>query len=167
MAAEDRDRLEAWMNAWGTGVLRLCRMSLGDAQLAEDALQETFLRAWRHRQRMDAASEAHIRAWIFRIAVNVCKDVKRSAWWRHVDTRVSLEDLPPPAAEPDTEARELFALVAGLPERLRRPVLLRYLSGLTLEETAQALGISRPTLSKRLKEACRRLAVEWKGEDEA
>ena len=165
MASNDRDRLEGWMNAWGTGVLRLCRMSLGDAHLAEDAVQETFLRAWRALPKTALANEAHEKAWIFRIAVNVCRDMKRSAWWRHVDTRVSPEDLPPPAAEPDEESRELFALVAGLPERLRQPILLRYLSGLTLEETAKALGISRPTLSKRLKEACRLLAVEWKGED--
>ncbi len=162
---DDRSRLEGWLTAWGTDVLRLCRMSLGDAQLAEDALQETFFRAWRAGSKSGFASEAHARAWIFRVAVNVCKDMKRSAWWRHVDTRVSLEDLPPPREEPDTEARELLALVAGLPDRLRQPVLLRYLTGLTLEETAKALGISRPTLNKRLKEGCGRLAVEWKGED--
>ncbi len=165
--AEDRERLEAWMNAWGTGVLRLCRMSLGDARLAEDAAQETFLRAWRAMPRTALTSGEHEKAWIFRIAVNVCKDMKRSAWWRHVDTRVSVDDLPPPVQEPDAESRELLSLVAGLPDRLRKPVLLRYLSGLTLEETARALGISRPTLGKRLKEACRLRAVEWKGEDPA
>ena len=163
--AEDRDRLERWMTAWGTGVLRLCRMSLGDARLAEDAVQETFLRAWRAMPKTELKSEEHEKAWVFRIAVNVCRDMKRSAWWRHVDTRVSVDDLPPPAAEPDAESRELLSLVAGLPDRLRKPVLLHYLNGLTLEETARALGVSRPTLGKRLKEACRLLAVKWKGED--
>ncbi len=166
MAAEDRNRLERWMEAWGSGVLKLCRMSLGDAQLAEDAVQETFLRVWRGMDRAAFADEAHARAWVYRIAVNVCRDMRRSAWWRHVDRRVTPEDLPPPAAEPDAGSRELFAMVADLPETLRQPVLLRYLSGLTAEETARALGISRPTLRKRLREACRRLAVEWKGEDE-
>ncbi len=163
--AEDRDRLEAWMKAWGSDVLRLCRMSLGDAHLAEDAVQETFLRAWRALPKTAFAGTEHEKAWIFRIAVNVCRDMKRSAWWRHVDMRVSTDDLPPPAEEPDPESRELLSLVADLPDRLRKPVLLRYLTGLTLEETARALRISRPTLSKRLKEACRILAVEWKGED--
>ncbi len=163
--AEDRDRLEEWMNAWGTGVLRLCRMSLGDAQLAEDALQETFLRAWRAMPKAPPPGGEHEKAWVFRIAVNVCRDMKRSAWWRHVDTRVDIDSLPEPVSPADEGERELAALVAELPERLRRPVILRYLSGLTLEETARALNVSRPTLNKRLKEACARLRVAWKGED--
>ena len=165
MASEDRDRLEAWMNAWGTGVLRLCRMSLGDAHLAEDAAQETFLRAWRAMAKAPPPGGEHEKAWVFRIAVNVCRDMKRSAWWRHVDMRVSLDDLPEPVTAPDADARELAAIVADLPDRLRRPVLLHCLAGLTLTETARALDVSRPTLNKRLKEAFARLAVEWKGED--
>ncbi len=96
MAADAQRWLESWLNACGQSVLRLCRASLGDAQLAEDALQETFLRVWQHRAKAAAFPEARTRAWIFRIAVNVCRDMKRSAWWRHVDTRVSLDDLPPP-----------------------------------------------------------------------
>ncbi len=167
MATEERDRLETWLNAWGSGVLKLCRMSLGDPQLAEDALQETFLRVWRNLPRLETAPEEHVKAWVFRVAINVCKDMKRSAWWRHVDTRVALEDLPEPAGPVDDTARELTAMVAALPDALRRPVLLHHLTGLTLTETARVLSVSRPTLNKRLKEAYRRLAVEWEGEDEA
>ena len=165
MGTEDGEHLERWMRSWGSDVLRLCRMSLGDAQLAEDALQETFMKVWRSLERSPVQSEEHAKGRIFRTAINVCRDMRRSAWWRNVDTRVALEDLPPPLLAVEDESRELFALVAALPEKLRQPVLLHDLSGLTLEECAKALGLSRPTLSKRLREAYARLAVEWRGEE--
>ena len=77
-----------------------------------------------------------------------------------------ITDLPEPVVPVDDAARELTAMVAELPDSLRRPVLLHHLTGLTLTETARVLSVSRPTLNKRLKEAYRRLAVEWEGEEE-
>ena len=165
MAPDQRIIFEAWMKTHGDAVLRLCWMCLRDRAMAEDALQETFLRVWQAMDRFVPESDAHVRAWICRIALNVCRDVQRSRWWRHIDSRLSLDDLPEPAVPVSEASRELFLLVAALPDRLRLPVVLRCEYGMTEAEAARALGISRPTLHKRFREACRRLAVAWK-EDE-
>ena len=159
------EKLTRWMQQWGTDVLRLCRANLRDAQLAEDAAQETFCKAWRRAEHFQPASEAHERAWLLRIAVNVCRDLRRSAWWRHEDRRVAPEDLPPALTAVSDENRDLAALVDALPEKFRLPVLLHHLTGLSLADTARSLGISRPTLNKRLREAYRCLAVQWQEED--
>ena len=160
------EQLTRWMRLWGTDVLRMCRADLGDPQLAEDAAQETFFKAWRHAGRFRPVSEAHERAWLIRIAMNVCRDFRRCAWWRHEDRRTAPEDLPPGLLAVSDEDRDLVLMVEALPEKLRRPVLLHHLTGLGLAETAGILGISRPTLNKRLKEAYRLLAVEWREEEE-
>lgn len=68
--------LERLMEEYGTGLLRLCALQLGDAALAEDAAQETLLRAWRRYGTF--RGEAAERTWITAIALNVCRDLLRS-----------------------------------------------------------------------------------------
>jgi len=136
-------------------VVKLCFLYLHDLTLAEDAAQETFLKAYRawNRFRGDCAEKT----WLMRIAINTCKDVRRTAWHRLVDRRVALEKLPPPA-EPPREENVLITLeVMNLPAREREAVLLRCYQGMTVNETAQALRISPTAVSKRLKKAFDRL----------
>ena len=73
--------LERLMEEYGTGLLRLCALQLGDAALAEDAAQETLLRAWRRYGTF--RGEAAERTWITAIALNVCRDLLRSPWHTH------------------------------------------------------------------------------------
>lgn len=86
--------LERLMEEYGTGLLRLCALQLGDAALAEDAAQETLLRAWRKYGTF--RGEAAERTWITAIALNVCRDLLRSPWHTR---RVELSALAEPAAE--------------------------------------------------------------------
>lgn len=86
--------LERLMEEYGTGLLRLCALQLGDAALAEDAAQETLLRAWRRYGTF--RGEAAERTWITAIALNVCRDLLRSPWHTH---RMELSALAEPAAE--------------------------------------------------------------------
>ena len=86
--------LERLMEEYGTGLLRLCALHLGDAALAEDAAQETLLRAWRRYGTFrEAAAE---RTWITAIALNVCRDLLRSPWHTR---RMELSALAEPSAE--------------------------------------------------------------------
>ena len=82
------------MRTHGDRILRLCFVYLHDLHLAEDALQETFLKAWGgyHTFRGDADPLT----WLSRIAINVCKDLHKSAWHRHVNLALSLDSLPEP-----------------------------------------------------------------------
>ena len=74
---------------------RMCCIWLKDAALAEDAVQETFVKAWR--AALSFRGECSEKTWLMRIAVHVCWDMRRSWWFRHVDPSVRLEHLPEPA----------------------------------------------------------------------
>jgi RNA polymerase sigma-70 factor (ECF subfamily) len=87
----------------------------------------------------------------------------RSAWFRHVDRRVTPEELPS-RRETDPAHREVAAAVMNLPRKLREVILLYYYRGLTMEEIAEVLEISQPAVSGRLKRAREKLKAELKGE---
>lgn len=69
--------LEQAMARYEESLLRMCFAYLGDAALAEDAVQETFVKAYRALP--DFRGEAQEKTWLTRIAINTCKDVRRGA----------------------------------------------------------------------------------------
>lgn len=140
---------------------RLCCLYLRDASLAEDAVQETFLKAYR--SLADFRGEASEKTWLTRIAVNTCRDMLRSAWFRHTDRRITTDMLPEPRDLRDPYHREVAAAVMNLPTKLREVILLYYYRGLNAAETAEVLKISQPAVSGRLKRARERLKAELKG----
>ncbi|MFR5788348.1 MAG: RNA polymerase sigma factor [Christensenellales bacterium] len=68
---------EALIDAYGDELLRLCLLYLGDRQLAEDAFQETMVKAWRALP--DFRGESGAKTWLFHIAVNTCRDMLEAA----------------------------------------------------------------------------------------
>ena len=157
MTTDERDLwLEEIMLRWETGLLRMCYTYLRDAALAEDAVQETFLKAWKGYDCF--RGEAAEKTWILRIAINTCKDLRKSAWFRHVDRSAVLPEGGGAYSQTDDT---LTRAVMALRPRLREVVLLRFYQGLTGEETARALGISRATVYNRLQKAQKQLQTEW------
>ncbi len=140
---------------------RLCYLYLHDQSMAEDAVQETFLKVYRSLR--DFRGEASEKTYLTRIAINTCKDMLRTGWFRHVDRRVSPEDLPS-RQETDPYHREVAAAVMNLPRKLREVILLYYYRGLTMEEIAETLEISQPAVSGRMKRAREKLKTELKGD---
>ena len=165
--AEDERRiwLEEAMNRWETSLLRLCFAYLGDRSLAEDAVQETFLKAWKGWDRF--RREADEKTWLTRIAINTAKDMRKSAWFRHIDRSAALDSLPegsvPFEAQDDTITRAVMAL----PDKLRQVSLLCWLQGLSGDEAARVLHVPRSTVYHRLKKAQELLKQELEGYDEA
>ena len=152
---ENKALREAWleraMEQYEESLLRMCFVYLGDAQLAEDAVQETFLKAYRSLSGF--RGEASEKTWLLRIAINTCKDVRRGAWLRHVDRNVALDQLREPSAPDAAFDDSLTRAVMALKPRYRAAVLLCYYKGLTGQEAAQALGVSRATVMNRLRKA--------------
>lgn len=137
-------------------LFRTCYMYLRDRDLAEDAVQETFLKAYRalHTFRGDCSEKT----WLMRIAVNVCRDIMRSMWMRFVDRRVSLDLLPEPAQEYDNwNSLDLARAIMKLPVKLKEVVLLYFYHDMTMREISEALGVSASVVSKRIKQACSKL----------
>ena len=160
------DRNQGWREAALTGLVerhrtalvRMCCLCLGDASLAEDAAQETFLKAYRA---LDSfRGECDEKTWLMRIAINTCKDVRRNAWFRRVNRAVSLDSLPEAPAPFASRDHELARAVLSLRPQLREAVLLCWYQELSASEAARALGVSRSTVYNRLNKARRRLRGE-------
>ena len=158
---DDREQaLMRLMLTHGDGVKRLCCMYLRDLPSAEDAAQETFIKAFSHIEALLCGEIQNEKAWLMRIAVNTCKDMLRSSWFRHIDRARVIEDMPlaaPPSHEDDLA---LVQAVQVLPTKLREIVLLHYYQDLKLRTCAQILGISPPTATRRLQQAIKRLQNE-------
>ncbi len=144
-------QLSAWFSEYGDSVLRMCYVYLKDRQLAEDAMQDTFIKAWRSMDKRRGTSS--VKTWIMRIAINTCKDYKRAAWFKHVDRAASAESYALSAQPVETDSRILFDDLMQLPDKLKQAVLLHHYQGMTLDETASALSISRSAVSGRLSKA--------------
>ena len=149
------DRLEDLMRRYGDALVRMCCLYLNDASLAQDAAQDTFIKAWRNLRQF--RGECDERTWLMRIAINTCRDMRRSRWTRHVDRRVTPEMLPEASAPFEERDEELTLALMRLPPKQREAVLLRYYQRMSLAQTAQAMGVTVSTVSKQLGRALRSL----------
>jgi RNA polymerase sigma-70 factor (TIGR02960 family) len=148
-----------------------CYRMLASFDEAEDAIQETFLRAWRSRESFGGG--ALFRAWLYRIATNVCLDMLRRSsrrlttlhsfaevpWLQPYPDRL-LDEVAPSDAEPDAlvvakETIELAFLAATqlLPPRQRAALLLRDVLGWPASETASLLETSVAAANSALQRA--------------
>ena len=149
----DRARLvSAWYDAYFPEAVRLCRLYLGSQADAEDAAQETFLKLWRKLDTLENRTGASARAWIMKTAVNTCRDQLRKPFRRFEDRTVTPEELGRRGELPPVD-RELWIDLARLPEEYRAPVRLVYGRGLTVQETAARVRVSKATISRRLQKA--------------
>ena len=131
------------------GLYRLS-MSILHAQAdAQDAVQQGLLRAWAAR---DRARPESLRAWITRIVINECRNIQRSRMRVFPAERVA-----EPAPQHVLEDLGLYEAIDGLPEKLRTPLLLRYMERYSEREIAASLGVPVTTVKNRLYRARRAL----------
>ena len=149
-----RDRLTLLIRRYEKDLLRICYVYLHDADLARDAVQDTFLKAWTHLDSL--REEEKEKSWLARIAVNVCRDYLRSSWTRHINRYVRPEDLQAAAEQPDGTRAALTAAA----------VTLRYVQGYDIREAAGILGITPSAVSRRCRKACVLLKSELEGREE-
>lgn len=144
-------------------LLRMCSISLRDRTAAEDAVQETFLKAYRHMDTFRAESTE--RTWLMSIAINTCRDMNRSAWFRHTDRRITPEDMSLAAPPQDEDALALAEAIRRLPARHRDVILLYYYQDMTIREVAQTLRAAPSTILKRLNQAQDKLRTALDGNE--
>jgi RNA polymerase sigma-70 factor (ECF subfamily) len=148
-----------------------CYRMLASFDEAEDAVQETFLRAWRNRERFNGG--ALFRAWLYRIATNVCLDLLRQKSRRvaagHSFVEVPclqpypdrlLDELAPSDDQPDAVAVEretielaFLAAMQILPPRQRAALIARDVLGWPANETASLLETSVAAANSALQRA--------------
>ena len=146
-----RSELERLMEQYGSSLLRMCALYLKDADLAQDAVQETFIRAYRHIE--DYRGESSERTWLTAIAINVSRDMLRTAWFRHQSRSTDIDTLPEKPTDFEFPDNTVLTEVMHLPAKYREVVLLRYYEGLKLKEVASALGLSDGRVRSRLNKA--------------
>jgi RNA polymerase sigma-70 factor (ECF subfamily) len=145
---------EAIRELWqihGAALLRFAlKLTLGDRQRAEDIVQETLLRAWRHPEVVDAGPQA-IRPWLFTVTRHVAIDMwrARSRTEEIVDDRQA--DRPDPAEpiEQAVTAMDMRAALAQLTPEHRQVIVEMYYRSRSVAEIADALDIPPGTVKSR------------------
>ncbi len=135
--------------------LATARQMVSDAQLAEDAVQETFLRVVRNRRRYRPS--AKFAPWFYAILRNVCRDIlRRESRRKEFAQPAEVLDSLPAQAEPPRDSYPL-GLLATLPPGYRAVLTLRMLEGLSFREIGVALGISEEAAKKRAQRGLQKL----------
>lgn len=145
------DEITRMVETHQLSLLRLSFAYLRDRALAEDAVQETFLKAYRSFGSF--RRESGEKTWLSRIALNCCRDMRRSAWFRHTDRNVTPDMLPEKAGEASEKDDTLTLEIMKLPIRLREVILLYYFEDMTTSEIAETMRITQQAVSGRLNRA--------------
>ena len=141
-------------------ILSYCQHQLGSREEAEDAVQTTFMNAFRALGKgIVPESET---AWLFKIAENVCLSRRRSTWRRNriespSDFEVIEEIVPGPSRQSD-ELIGIEEALASMPEQQRRAILLREWQGLSYREISEELELSQSAVETLIFRARRSLA---------
>ena len=156
----DRQALDALITAYYPDILRYCLWHTKDRAAAEDATQETFLKAvrfWDHYRH-----QGHFRAWLYKIAANVCRDAWRKTVEEPLPEDMAYDEAGFGRAESDAD---FIRMVADLPNEARELVLLRFAQDLTLREIAVVTGLPMRTVQSRLRAALKKIKKQLlKGE---
>jgi RNA polymerase sigma-70 factor, ECF subfamily len=142
------------------------RLSSGDRQRAEDIVQETFLRAWRHPEAL-AEERGSVRPWLFTIARNLAVDAHRARRARPPEVSDEALAVVPAADELDRalEAWQVADALAALSPDHRAVLVETYYRGRSVAEAAAVLGVPAGTVKSRSYYALRalRLTLQERG----
>ena len=153
MAAGDRGALAALHARHAGWLTARCQRRLGDAELADSAVQDAFLAAWRGAGRY--RGDGDVGAWLWGIAVRRGIDHLRRR--RPGPIPLPPPEVPAPSAEAvalrDRLGPDLAAALAALPPELHAVLVATAVDGLTTREAAALLGIPQGTVKTRLQRA--------------
>lgn len=145
----DHDAFEALASARVDRLFGVARLILRDVHLAEDAVQETLIKAWRELPRLRDADR--LDAWLHRLLINSCHDQGRSR--RRISSELDLTLIDPAGSDTIGATADRDQIERGFrrlgPDQ-RTAVVLRYYAGFSAEEIAEMLGIPVGTAKSRI-----------------
>lgn len=163
ISAGDKAALEELVRLYYPEICRYCSWHAPDSASAEDAVQETFLKAIKYMN--SCCFSGKFRPFLYKIAANVCIDMRRAKW-----SRIALmEDMK---EEPSYEERGFDAIqdtlwmktvVRRLPAQEQEIVMLRFGQELKLREIADIMDLPMRTVQSKLRAALRKIKEDWKG----
>lgn len=157
MEQGDTDAMEELVTLYYPEILRYCLWHAPARSLAEDAVQETFLKAIRYFDRY--SHRGKFKAFLYQIASNTCVDMHRKKWI----TDVSLECVSEEFAytedgfEVVCSDMEMQRMIKMLPREQQEVIILRFAQDLTLREISGVMGIPLRTVQSRLRAALKQI----------
>lgn len=154
MSAEEK--IEQLLNDYGNSIFRMCFLYLKDYHLAEDAAQDTFIKAmYSYDSFQNRSSE---KTWLTQIAINTCKNMMRTNWFQLSrnelkDDMLNLDD----SYEAIIEADSISKAIMQLRTNDRKFILLYYYQELSMREIAQITGRSENSVIQCVNRARGRL----------
>jgi RNA polymerase sigma-70 factor (ECF subfamily) len=161
----DREAFRLLFEAYKDRVFSIARYSLGDEAAADDVTQQIFVKLITRIGQFRGESE--FTTWLYRLVINTCLDERRK---RRRFLPVSEFEPSQPVSNtanqrsPETGyarrevADSVRQAITGLKPKMRLPILLKYIEGLSYEEIAEVLGCSKGTVASRLNRAHKALA---------
>lgn len=132
-------------------IKRLCYLYLKDINLAEDATQEAFIKAYRKLSTFK--NKSSVNTWLTAIAINTCKNIMRQkAFTEHIPLDEAREIKTPSKSDPDTII-SLNEALQSLPIDLRTVILLKYYRDLPIKDIAKITKAPETTVNYRLLKA--------------
>lgn len=161
MKNDNRD-LEAVIEGYSNMLYKICFLILKNEQDTKDVLQETFLTYYTKKPLFN--DEEHRKAWLIKVSQNKCREFLR---FHKKHAAVPLDEMEETLVITDglsTTESELLSLIWNLDYKLKSAVILYYIEGYTVSETAEILKTSPSAIKKRLQRAREKLGVKYKGE---
>lgn len=157
-----RNHVQMLMTEHATALLAYAERLLNDRHAAEDIVQETLIRAWRHADRL-VSTEGSVRGWLLTVTRNLAIDRMRSASFRHESIGAEGQEMvEADHADHVLSCVEATALLCQLSNGHRQVLQHIYLSDKTVGETARILGIPAGTVKSRQHYALNRLRLKMR-----
>ena len=156
-AFDHSDDFDAFFDKYYPGMIRSLTLICGDGELAADAVQDAFIRAyarWDRIRRYDRPD-----AWVRRVAINRSRDHFRATRRRRdYERRAAVTESIESAEARSDDEDQLLSALAQLPRRQRTAVTLYYLEGLDVAAVADSMKISAGAVKFHLSRGRERLA---------
>lgn len=158
-------RYESLVHALHADIYRYAYWLVKDKAVAEDIVQETFLRAWKSLDSLK--DEKAAKSWL----ITILRRENARRFERKQFDLVDMDDVSladtGPSNETEIEHRELRQLMAGLTEEYREPLMLQIIFGYSGEEIAEQLGLNKNTVMTRLFRARNQIKEALEKSDES
>lgn len=166
LQSDDQRHFSKLYNRFSPALFGLIHTWIKDKEMAENLLQDVFIKAWRNRELYDAA-KGRLFTWLFRIARNISIDYLRSKTYKDSRVAVLCDDIVGLKTsfvtcqlQPDTIG--LRKLVAVLRQEEKEVVELMYFKGLTHRQIAEFMNIPLGTVKTRMNKAINELRYYFK-----
>jgi RNA polymerase sigma-70 factor, ECF subfamily len=155
-AAGDADSFASLIEPLLNPAYRLAAVMLADRSLAEDAVQEASIKAWRKLRQL-RGDLTSLRPWFLSIVANECRMAKRQRWW----SVLKVAEVPPSESNPEQgSTSDLRGALLKLSPDDRLPLVLHFYLDLPLDEVARALRVSPSAAKSRIYRAAKRLRAD-------